>query len=329
MAGGSIGGGAGEGGASGGGGQAGSGAGGCLQDSDCTAAPENGCHAYHCQSGACVQSALPDGTPASDSVVGDCTATSCVGGVPQKAPDDNDPEDDGDPCTLDKCQPDGITKHLTTAGATCGQGKKCSTTGMCRPLLQTGCADGTREGFRELDAFPEIAACNGAWSVPGLLDTTAPTCARDAGNDGGHPGGSSCSAADVCAEGWHVCQNSGDVAKHLPVGKTCSDGALSDASFYATAQPGAGDPGYCTATPADMNDVLGCGNPFAQGSTFGLICSPLNAFIGNGCSSLNAEAKQPIPNWKCGAGDNGDAYLERALITKDKSPNGGVMCCKG
>ena len=46
-----------------------------------------------------------------------------------------------------------------------------------------GCADGTREGFQGLSAFPDIAACAGAWTG-GIHGT---------------------SAAALCAPGWSVC----------------------------------------------------------------------------------------------------------------------------
>ena len=34
---------------------------------------------------------------------------------------------------------------------------------------QSGCSDGTREGFLPAGSFPDIAGCSGGWSVPGIL----------------------------------------------------------------------------------------------------------------------------------------------------------------
>ena len=48
-----------------------------------------------------------------------------------------------------------------------------------------GCADGSREGFTDLGTYPVIASCGGAWDVPGAFHD-APSCGREAGNDGGH-----------------------------------------------------------------------------------------------------------------------------------------------
>src|SRR5262252_1849902 len=70
------------------------------------------------------------------------------------------------------------------------------------PGAATGCADGTREG---LATYSSIAACAGAWTVPGVIGDAPPACARQAGNDGSNAAGTGCNVADLCATGWHVC----------------------------------------------------------------------------------------------------------------------------
>ena len=35
-----------------------------------------------------------------------------------------------------------------------------------------GCADGQREGFANTSVFPNIAACSGGWSIPGIRKRT-------------------------------------------------------------------------------------------------------------------------------------------------------------
>ncbi len=66
-----------------------------------------------------------------------------------------------------------------------------------------GCADGTREAFHDLKAFPTIAGCIGNWEgTKSLRDApTGKACGDGLGN---------CEApADVCAPGWHICSRDG------------------------------------------------------------------------------------------------------------------------
>ena len=73
-----------------------------------------------------------------------------------------------------------------------------------------GCADGSREGFNNTSRFPSIAACDGGWTVPGIAGAAGklPACNRAAGGHGIFQG---CSAADLCAVGWHVCTGAADI----------------------------------------------------------------------------------------------------------------------
>ena len=68
----------------------------------------------------------------------------------------------------------------TTATATSGSGG-------APPVSTAGCSDGTREGFTDVAKFPRIAGCSGGFSVPGVLVTLAPACARIAGNSSPNP----------------------------------------------------------------------------------------------------------------------------------------------
>jgi hypothetical protein len=86
----------------------------------------------------------------------------------------------------------GACVDITLSAAHCG-GCGLSCAGSCRNgacqlvdagALQPGCADGTREGFVDDVAWPDIAACGGAWS-----------------------GDLSASADAVCGAGFHVCTN--------------------------------------------------------------------------------------------------------------------------
>ena len=68
-----------------------------------------------------------------------------------------------------------------------------------------GCADGQREGFADMKAFPDIAGCLGSW-VGDMSLRKAPVgqpCGDDTEVECKSP-------ADICAAGWHVCGHSGD-----------------------------------------------------------------------------------------------------------------------
>lgn len=72
---------------------------------------------------------------------------------------------------------------------------------------QVGCADGQREGLINLNTYPRIAACLGSWSGQKSL-RAAPT-----GRACGDGIGSCSSPADICAVGWHICGQSGDISE--------------------------------------------------------------------------------------------------------------------
>ncbi|HEY2903642.1 MAG TPA: hypothetical protein VGL59_23865 [Polyangia bacterium] len=180
-----------------------------------------------------------------------------------------------------------------------------------------GCADGTREGLVDPIMYPAVAACDGAWAEPGLLSapSRAPECNRAAGNDGALPSGTGCSAADLCADGWHVCESIGDLLAH---GGQCADAVLPANGrrvFYATRQDGA-----CLTTDAgipaaDGGRIHGCGN-FGDDDTacltMGVVLSaPLCATNAPWqCSSLVATTASPV-----------------TTVVKSAADRGGVLCC--
>jgi hypothetical protein len=173
-----------------------------------------------------------------------------------------------------------------------------------------GCSDETREGFANPDAFPEIAACAGAWSVPGL--GTLPMCQRAAGNTGTEVLGIGCAAEDLCASGWHVCRSRLDVLGHLPPGKTCADAMVGTNTLFATGQSGPGG-GECNV---GANDFFGCGS-------YGLpampTCTPLDRNSDNMCFALGG-----VGGWRCPDPDS-----ELTTVTKaDPTAGGGVLCCQ-
>jgi hypothetical protein len=192
-----------------------------------------------------------------------------------------------------------------------------------------GCSDGTREGFVDEDLYPLIAACSGGWSVAGILKAPAPTCNFQAGNTSGNPKGVGCSAADLCAPGFHVCKGEGDVAFRSPTG--CAGAADAPGLFFATRQGSTGcsictlgtltDPGICNgcscgencaASDLTANDLFGCGTLGGPISN----CGILEVVSGNECHALS-------PSWDCGP----DSCAESNGVVKLDPEGGGVLCC--
>lgn len=206
--------------------------------------------------------------------------------------------DDGLWCTIgDYC-----------ASGTCVSGgqRNCSP-GVCNELTDTcdgnnngpGCSDGTREGFLDGTAFPNIAGCSGTWLSPGLSN-----------------------AAYLCAYGWHIATGAADVAAHMPSGKTCWDAwSGSEKRFFATLQSSNGN-GYCNTF--GTNDIFGCGNygdPPQVGS-----CGMLNVFSSEDCSAIKYPYAGAPETWRCGG--VGDSSDELTTVVKFQTIGGGVICVR-
>jgi len=260
--------------------------------------------------------------------------------------------DDNNSCTQDTCNTSTYTcQHSNLSGNSCDDGQWCTigdycSNGYCISGGQrncspgycdesqdscigtntgTGCADGTREGFINSSVFPNIAGCSGAWRLPGLTNALsgvpAPNCSG-AGNDSSNIYGYSCNAANLCASGWRICINSGDVQTHLPSGYTCQDAWNgSEKRFFATRQYSLGN-GYCNTT--GMNDIYGCGN-FGDPPQVGS-CGTLNVFSSEDCSAIANIPGTGTLVWDCDA--PGDTQNELELVAKLQSELGGVLCCK-
>ncbi len=185
------------------------------------------------------------------------------------------------------------------------------------PPQDIGCADGTREGFTDVTAWPGIAGCSGAWNMPGLLGESRrePRCARRAGNTGRNPFGLECTVADICAEKWHVCQDSLDVAQHSPT--DCEGAAPAGSEIFFLVQSGASPLGVCSPDPGAANDLHGCGTlgqPEAQ------TCEPLERRMGF------ADCLATGGLWACGGA--ADHLNEANLVIKRGIAQGGVLCCR-
>lgn len=192
-----------------------------------------------------------------------------------------------------------------------------------------GCADGTREGFVDPSAFPDVAGCAGGFQVPGILGPGVPACGSLAGDDSANPGGAGCSAADLCGAGFHVCRSSAELLSLSAGG--CAGITSEPGLFFVTRQSGPGC-GICalgsSVSPAcgncecvsdclqndlTANDLFGCGTAGASTSS----CGAFDRFSNNMCSSL------PAP-WSCGA----DGCNEAHALVKPGPGAGGVLCCR-
>lgn len=213
------------------------------------------------------------------------------------------------------------------------------------PDPEIGCADGAREGFLDLGAHPSIAGCAGAWTVGGVTRAhLVPTCGRAAGDDGSHREGTGCSAADVCAPGWHVCEGKTEVALRAPggCGAAVPAGAPDKSLFFAVQQHSQSG-SVCDDARPEANDVFGCGN-LGNALDASKNCGPLNRVLAstqaNSCGFNEAEPN--LGPWQCNGGS--DSHLmEGSLVTKAGCPGsscsydgqpvgnsdkGGVLCCR-
>jgi hypothetical protein len=185
-----------------------------------------------------------------------------------------------------------------------------------------GCADGTREGFvsAAFAFWPNIAGCSGAWDQPGLSIEAIrkPSCGRMAGNTGLEPTGIGCGAADLCANGWHVCLGPREVERHSP--SQCeSVVAPGVAAFFAVAG-GGGTAGDCAAGQFGsmwLDDIRGCGT--------------IGHAEGNGCYPLDrrlefSDCLATKGAWACGGAATHDQEVK--LVVKPNTELGGVLCCR-
>lgn len=217
--------------------------------------------------------------------------------------------------------------------------------GDCIPTEpEAGCADGQRDGFLSISDYPLIAACSGGWSIGGVTrDDLEAECGHQSGNQSGNPEGNGCSAVDLCAPGWHVCQGHQEVSEKSPAG--CDDavapGTPNKGVFFAIYQHSTNN--TTCDNSAEANDVFGCGNLGTELSS-GQNCGPLTRALAstqpNSCGYNEAEPGHGP--WQC-LGGNQSHFQEGALVTKNGCPNnscsydgysvgsqdrGGVICCR-
>ena len=220
----------------------------------------------------------------------------------------------------------------------------------------------------DFNEFPNVAACDGAWTIPGIHNPDA--CNNKAGNDAIDPGGNGCSTEDLCADGWHVCKGDEEfgIASN---GEGCflgDIGSVEEPRFYlARAQVDYDqwemcmDSGPAGNLPMGSDGLLGCGNLGcfdAPNPCYYLeVMSPAGCMaLGDpgcdcedtgggfiecygssqecqlGCQSLSwwsaYNGTEYETLWSCGS-DLMDMYSSPAMtVVKDKPEQGGVLCCR-
>jgi hypothetical protein len=182
-----------------------------------------------------------------------------------------------------------------------------------------GCSDGSREGFRSVDIWPDIAGCAGAFDQPGILGAMAKqrTCNSLAGDTNSNVLGIHCSAADLCAPSWHPCRGPADVAVHSPSGDCESCVPAGEQRFFITAVA-ASSMGVCSPDAQASNDLHGCGG---LGEPEDATCAPLSRRMGF------ADCLGTKGVWSCGG--QADSMQEARLVRKTGTTLGGVLCCRG
>jgi hypothetical protein len=188
--------------------------------------------------------------------------------------------------------------------------------GLVGPPAIVGCSDGTREGFRDYGAWRDIAGCAGGFDIPGVVAARKPACGLQAGDTGVLPTGAGCGAADLCAAGWHVCEDATDVKKHSPTGD-CEGCVLAGEPRFFLVAAGASAMGICSSDPGATNDLHGCGG---LGQPESPECSPLTRRMGF------ADCLATAGVWACGTAEQN--LNEAALVTKTGPTLGGVLCCR-
>ncbi len=189
-----------------------------------------------------------------------------------------------------------VIADVANCGA-CGNacpGPAACVRGACESLAQVaslaGCADGTREGFVDLETSPSIAACAGNFT--GELTGSGPDA--------------------LCAAGWHVCRHDDPVA--LAVSYLAATGFPGCFAMRASTDDGDGcEPLDCSDSTRD--DIAGMGAGCAQLS--GVSRVPASVPTVGGCL-----ADQGIIDTQCCA-------IALAGAGCPQRGESGVLCCQG
>ena len=146
------------------------------------------------------------------------------------------------------------------------------------------------------------------------IESLAPACKRQAGDDGVNPAGLGCSVEDLCSAGWHVCKSATDVVSHSTTGG-CETPDPATTAFWLTRQS-EDVSGQCAA-PVVVDNLVGCGN---LGQPAPASCTPL-------LRVLSMADCGPTAAWYCGQSAPEEPQ-EAAVVKKTGVAEGGVLCCR-
>ncbi|MDP1829118.1 MAG: carboxypeptidase regulatory-like domain-containing protein [Archangium sp.] len=207
-------------------------------------------------------------------------------------------------CSLGTLRCGGACVDVAVDAAHCGAcgnacpGPAACVRGACETVAQAatvaGCADGTREGFIDLESSPALAACAGSYA--GAL--------TDPGAD------------LLCAPGWHVCRHDDPPARAVTFAE--ATGFPGCFAMRASTDDGDGcEPLDCSSPSRD--DLAGMGAGCAQLS--GVSRPPSTVTTAGGCLAdrgiINTQCCSvsiPAPGRPAGCPQRGEA---------------GVLCCAG
>lgn len=183
----------------------------CCSPLDCPD-ENNECIQRTCEKGVCGTTPVKQGVAISAQTAGDCQKSVCDGnGAIESVADNTDIPDDGNQCTVDKCQ-SGVPKNTSSpAGELCTQdgGKKCDGSGACAECLAPS------------DCQSKVCTVAGKCAPASCADGVKNGDETDV--DCGGVCGASCLEGDTCAVAGdcfdHVC----DVMTLTCAAATCSD----------------------------------------------------------------------------------------------------------
>jgi len=216
----------------------------------CTTPPTNGCYsgaAGTCQTdGSCVYPFNPGGTSCEDGnkcTTGEACDTigDCLGGTAV-------PVDDGNPCTVDACDPvTGTLSHTAmTVGSSCDDGDLCNGLATCQVVSgQIDCVNGTPVSCTTPSAggcYAATGTCEPSTGICSYAFLTQGTTCNDA---------NLCTVADQC-NGMGSC---GGSTKPCADYHVCADTGTSRLYWSGTCDP---SNGVCSFSLTDSNCELGC-----------------------------------------------------------------------
>jgi hypothetical protein len=211
----------------------------------------------------------------------------------------------------------------------------CSAGTYSAPVM-SGCADGTREWFKDRTVYPDIAGCSGGFSRPGIADSsfkslTTRTCNSIAGNDSPNPTGTNCSSIgktapqilfflihlfqDLCEPGWKICETNADILVNSQT-QFCNTESYSSPQFFASTL-------RLTSCTGSVNTLSTSGGPVGCGNVqTGAYCRQneaytMNSWVGTDCTKLNS-------SWSCPSTIS-NFWTQ---VTKSSADGGGVLCCR-